>query len=154
MFRYSEREEDFRCVFHTTGLMRTKMTPDATKLITATASGYLMVIHDLDLHTLAHDLQGFKPHLYHRMQMSQSMLNQENLHSHVFNRRRNRVELISDFPPENKAEMIASLEVRRRPFLGLTYFFINYSLSWMFIYLCGIPRHSTILPHCHINLWK
>ena len=32
-------------------------------------------------------------------------------HNHVFTRKRNRVELISDFPDGDDAEMIASLEV-------------------------------------------
>ena len=72
-----------------------------------------MVVHDLDLMTLSHDLQGFKPNMYRLMQVSRTPLRQGYAYNHLFARKRNRVELITDFPPGDEAEMIASLEVRR-----------------------------------------
>ena len=54
--------------------MRSKLTPDASKLVIATAGGYLMVVHNLDLETLSEDLSGFKPNFYRLMQMSGSAL--------------------------------------------------------------------------------
>ncbi len=56
--------------------MRTKLTPDASKLIVATAGGYLMVVHNLDLGMLHADLAGFKPNMYRLMQMSQQPIRQ------------------------------------------------------------------------------
>ena len=53
-----------------TGLMRMQLTPEADKLVVATASGYLMVIHDLDLLSVGKDLHGFKPNMYRLMQLS------------------------------------------------------------------------------------
>ncbi len=91
--------------------MRTKLTPDNSKLVIATAGGYLMVIHDVDLDCLSSDLHEFKPNMYRLMQMSQTPMRQGYKFNHLFSRGRNRVELISDFPSENEAEMIASLEV-------------------------------------------
>lgn len=40
--------------------MRTRLNPDASKMIICTTGGYLILIHDLDLRTLAQDLEGFK----------------------------------------------------------------------------------------------
>lgn len=98
-------------ILYTGGLLRSKLTPDGTKLIVSTISGYLMVIHDLDLSTLFSDLQGFRPNLYHITQQSRSHVSEVHRMNHVFTRSRNRVEIISDFPPENEAKMISSLEV-------------------------------------------
>ena len=33
-------------------------------------TGYLVVIHDLDLNTMCEDLAGFKPNMYRLMQLS------------------------------------------------------------------------------------
>ena len=71
-----------------------------------------MVVHNLDLSTLAHDLLGFKPNMYRLMQMSRSPIRQGYVYNHIFERKKNRVELISDFPDENEAEMITSLQVK------------------------------------------
>jgi WD repeat-containing protein 32 len=40
--------------------MRTRLNPDASKMIICTTSGYLIIIHNLDLTTMAQDLAGFK----------------------------------------------------------------------------------------------
>lgn len=55
--------------------------------------------------------QGFRPNMYRLMQMSGSPLRQGYMYNHVFEQETNRVQLISDFPRGNEAEMIASLEV-------------------------------------------
>lgn len=65
--RYSEGVAQFDMVFHMGGLMRTKLTPDCSKLIIATAHGFLMVIHNLDLEYLADDFRDFKPTMYRLM---------------------------------------------------------------------------------------
>ncbi len=45
------------------------------------------------------------------MQLNQSPLRPGYNYDHLITSTRNRVEFISDFPPENSAEMISSLEV-------------------------------------------
>jgi len=40
--------------------MRTRLNPDASKMIICTTGGYLIIIHNLDLMTMAQDLAGFK----------------------------------------------------------------------------------------------
>lgn len=109
--RYSEGDVQFKRVFHTDGLMRTKLSPDGSKLILCTTGGYLMVIHDLDLHMLSKDLQAFQPNMYRVMQLSQTPIHLGYSFNHVFTAKRNRVELISDFPVGNQAEVISSLQV-------------------------------------------
>lgn len=47
-------------VFHTNGLMRTRLSPDASKMLISTTSGYLIIIHNLRLKTLSQDLAGFR----------------------------------------------------------------------------------------------
>ena len=78
------------------------------------------MIHDLDLNTMCEDLAGFKPNMYRLMQLSGKVVNwwQELLHNsffqalelainytQLFHAKRNRVEIISDFPDGNDAEV-------------------------------------------------
>ena len=57
---YTEDSVRYKRLLHTSGLMRSKLTSDCSKLVIATTGGYLMVIHDLDLATLPQDLEGFR----------------------------------------------------------------------------------------------
>lgn len=47
-------------VCHINGLMRIKLLPDSSKLIVCTTSGFILLINNLELQTLAADIQGFK----------------------------------------------------------------------------------------------
>lgn len=47
-------------VFHMTGLMRCRLSPDDTKLVISTTGGYIMIVHHLDLGNLHRDLCGFR----------------------------------------------------------------------------------------------
>lgn len=98
-------------VFHTNGLMRMRLTPDSSKMILCTAGGYIMVIHNLDFSTLNKDLAGFKPNMYRLMQISRSPITIATSFSHLFTSKRNRIELISDWPDGNEAEVISALQV-------------------------------------------
>lgn len=40
--------------------MRCRLSHDSSKLVICTTGGYLIIIHDLDLQTLARDLAGFR----------------------------------------------------------------------------------------------
>ena len=98
-------------IFHTNGLMRMRLTPDNSKMILCTAGGYLMIIHNLDFASLSQDLSGFKPNMYRLMQISQTPISIATSFSHLFASKRNRVELISDWPDGNEAEVISALQV-------------------------------------------
>lgn len=47
-------------LFQTRNLMRTALSADQSKLVMSTSSGYIMVVHDFDINTIADDLNGFK----------------------------------------------------------------------------------------------
>lgn len=47
-------------VFKMNGLMRTKLTPDGSKMVICTTSGYIIIIHDLNLETLSNDVKSFR----------------------------------------------------------------------------------------------
>lgn len=49
----------FNKVFAMKGLMRTKLTPDGSKLIISTTCGYMIIIHDVNLMMLYNDMKGF-----------------------------------------------------------------------------------------------
>jgi WD repeat-containing protein 32 len=50
-------------VFLMNGLMRTKLSPDGSKMVISTTSGYMIIVHDLNLATLANDFRSFKVNL-------------------------------------------------------------------------------------------
>ncbi|KAF4521056.1 hypothetical protein B566_EDAN008128 [Ephemera danica] len=111
----SSTEEGFvyNRVFKTTGLMRTRLTPDSSKMLISTLNGYIIVIHDLDLSTLAHDLDEFNPNVYRIMQLSNITRPEITRFNHLFSstRKTNRLEFIDDFPLEDEAEIISSLQM-------------------------------------------
>ncbi|XP_012143916.1 DDB1- and CUL4-associated factor 10 homolog isoform X2 [Megachile rotundata] len=100
-------------VFHTNGLMRTRLSPDASKMLISTTSGYLIIIHNLKLSTLTQDLAGFRPNMYRLMQSSQTTIPNVASFTHLFSHSRthNRVEFLTDFPAGDDAEIISSLQV-------------------------------------------
>uniref|UniRef100_L7MAA8 Putative wd repeat domain 32 n=1 Tax=Rhipicephalus pulchellus TaxID=72859 RepID=L7MAA8_RHIPC len=110
--KFSENGTEFQRIFYTNGLMRMRLTPDNKKMVICTTGGYLVVIHDLNLHTLAYDLRGFKlPKMYRWRASEKAAYHIGDCSGHHFTARRNRVELICDFPSENDAEIISSLQV-------------------------------------------
>lgn len=59
--RYTDNGEvPHKVLFQTRNLMRTALSADQTKLVMSTSSGYIMVVHDFDIDTIADDLNGFK----------------------------------------------------------------------------------------------
>lgn len=42
------------------GLMRSKITPDCSKLVVATTNGYIIIIHELNLTAMASDMKTFR----------------------------------------------------------------------------------------------
>lgn len=93
-------------------LLRMRLTHDNQKMILCTSEGYLMIVHDLDLAHLEYDLKGFQSDLYRLMQKGHSSgFDFGSWLNRLFTAKRNRVELISDFPSENEAHSITSLDV-------------------------------------------
>ncbi|CAG0888513.1 unnamed protein product, partial [Darwinula stevensoni] len=118
---YSEDGLAHERVFKMSHLMRMRLNPDASKMILCTKGGYMMVIHNLSLPHMATDLVGFKPNLYRVMQLTgQSWIPMASAYSHLFNAKRNRVEIISDFPHRDDAEVISSLQVHPQGWCVLT----------------------------------
>lgn len=93
--------------------MRTRLSPNANKMVICTTGGYLIIIHDLNLKTLAKDLLGFKPNMYRLMQLSAQTIPVANAFSHLFSPKRttNRIEFITDFPPGDEAEVVSALQI-------------------------------------------
>ena len=118
--KYQETEEEYKRVFYTNGLMRMRMTAGCDKMVISTMNGYLVVIHDLDLGTLGQDLAGFKPNVYRLMQISGKPIEMAVNYTHLFHAKRNRVELISDFPEGNHAEVLSSLKLHPQGWVAVT----------------------------------
>lgn len=97
--RYTDTETKGTKVFTYKLLMRSKLSPDSSKLVVSTQNGYIIVIHDLDLLTLADDLKNFPPY------------GSPSSFPFQRNQRRNRVELIREWPSGDNASDIASLQV-------------------------------------------
>lgn len=119
---YTETGFVYTRVFHTNGLMRTRLNPDATKMVICTTSGYLMIVHDLDLTTLQQDLAGFKPNMYRLMQISQTTIPVAATYTHLFSKSRkvNRVEIVADFPKGDDAEVVSSLQIHPQGWCALS----------------------------------
>jgi len=97
---------------HVDGLMRSRVTHDGTKLIISTTDGYLLAIHNLDLNNLARDFFGFVPSYFHMLRRGDETAKPtEDFFSDLFTARRNRVEIIDDFPMDDEPNMVPSLEV-------------------------------------------
>lgn len=50
----------FNKVLRLSGLVRTKLTPDGSKMVICTTGGYMLIIHDLHLMTLYNDMKSFR----------------------------------------------------------------------------------------------
>ena len=108
-FTSYSKEEECKRVFYIEGLMRCKLTPDDSKLVISTSRGYLLIVHNLDLAHLDVDMEVFKSlETNNRWDPLTSVV--ANFNS-LFERQKNRLEIINDFPEDDKAEIIASLEV-------------------------------------------
>ena len=100
-----------------------------------------MVIHDLDLISMCDDLAGFKPNMYRLMQLSGKVasllyffcvcvfaeihpfcqaLELAINYTQLFHAKRNRVEIISDFPDGNDAEVLSSLRLHPQGWVALS----------------------------------
>ncbi|KYN44990.1 DDB1- and CUL4-associated factor 10 like protein [Trachymyrmex septentrionalis] len=119
---FTENSFVYNRVFHTNGLMRTRLTPDTSKMLICTTSGYLIIIHNLKLSTLSQDLAGFKPNMYRLMQLSQTTIPVAASYTHLFahTRTHNRVEFLTDFPIGDDAEVISSLQIHPQGWCALS----------------------------------
>lgn len=108
-------------LLHLSCIMRMRMTNNAKKMILCTSEGYMMVIHDLNLETIQEDLKPFQSDLYRLMQKGHSCgFDFGSWCNHLFSAKQNRVEIISDFPEEDDAHSITSLDVHPHSWSILT----------------------------------
>ncbi|XP_029711761.1 DDB1- and CUL4-associated factor 10 homolog [Aedes albopictus] len=119
---YTEQGFVYQKVFHTPGLMRCRLAPDENRLVICTTGGYLIIIHNLNLASLAKDLRGFRPNLYRLMQLRHQFIPNAARYDQAFSRKQkyNRVELVSDFPEGNDAEVISSLQIHPQGWCALS----------------------------------
>ena len=93
-------------------LMRMRLSPDLTKMIVCTGDGFLVIIHDLNLDTMEADLRGFQIELYYMMQDGYHYgYDFGSWFNHLFTAKRNRIEIISDFPPDQDVKSLTSIDV-------------------------------------------
>ncbi|XP_065351637.1 DDB1- and CUL4-associated factor 10 homolog isoform X1 [Cloeon dipterum] len=106
----------------TNDLMRTKLSPDGSKLVVSTSSGYIMVVHDLNLDNFQEDLKLFKPSLYRLMQETLTIIPEAAKYTSRFKKscKNNRLELISDFPSGDESTAISSLEIHPNSWCALS----------------------------------
>ena len=119
-YQDSSSHAQYRRVFSTNGLMRMRLTAANDKMIISTMNGYLIVIHDLDMDTLSDDLAGFKPNVYRLMQISGKPIEMAVNYTHLFHAKRNRVEMISDWPEGDDAEVLSSLKLHPQGWVAVT----------------------------------
>lgn len=119
---YTEYNLVYQRVFHTSSLMRCRLSPDAKQMVMCTTGGLIVLIHDLNLNTLAQDLNGFKPNLYRLMQMSKQQIPIAAMYDHLFDssRKENRIEFVSDFPEGNDAEVVSALQIHPQGWSALS----------------------------------
>ncbi|XP_078667796.1 DDB1- and CUL4-associated factor 10-like [Branchiostoma floridae x Branchiostoma belcheri] len=120
--KYMEDGCSHERVFHTHGLMRTRLTPDGSKMVMSTAMGYLIVIHDLDLSNMADDLKFFNAANYMRwyhIEQAPSVTGQD-VDGAYFRLARNRVEIVTDFVPAENYWYITSLQVHPQGWCSLS----------------------------------
>ncbi|XP_052743980.1 DDB1- and CUL4-associated factor 10 isoform X2 [Bicyclus anynana] len=119
---YTEFNLVYQRVFHASGLMRCRLSPDAKQMVMCTTGGLLVIIHNLNLSTLSKDLHGFKPNLYRLMQRSQQVIPIAAMYDHLFDAKRteNRVEFVSDFPEGNDAEVVSALQIHPQGWCALS----------------------------------
>ncbi|KRT86651.1 WD40 domain-containing protein [Oryctes borbonicus] len=115
---YTENSVLYNKVFVMTGLMRTKLTPDGSKMIIGTTNGYMIIVHDLNLSTMSNDMKTFRPDLYRLMQVSEQTFPAGTMFNYLFATSRNRLEFIDDFP--NEAEVISSVQIHPMGWCALT----------------------------------
>ncbi|KAK7793792.1 hypothetical protein R5R35_013047 [Gryllus longicercus] len=110
----------YKLVFRADGLVRTRLTPDASKMIICTMGGYLMIVHNLNFQTLAEDLHKFNPSTYRLMRQStrKSAINFRNLFSPIH--KYNRVEFVCDFPRGDDSVIVSSLEIHPQGWCALS----------------------------------
>ena len=100
--------------------MRMRLTPTWDKMVVSTMNGYIMVVHDLCLDTMAEDLQNFKPNMYRLMQLSGQAKSVAVQYTPLFHAMRNRVEFICDFADDDEAEIISSLQLHPQGWVAVS----------------------------------
>ena len=107
-------------VFYMNALMRMRLTPAGDKMVISTMNGLIVVIHDLDLTTIEEDFKGFKPNMYRLLQLSGKKITDQTQYTRLFKAKRNLIEFLTDFPDEDDAEMISSLQIHPQGWVAVS----------------------------------
>ncbi|XP_077992638.1 DDB1- and CUL4-associated factor 10-like [Glandiceps talaboti] len=112
--RYHENSYQYKRLFHMDGLMRSRLTPDSGKMIVSNTAGFIVIVHDLDLSTLDLDLRGFDPVEYYQLlvqKKSEQLADYCSEYADYFTARKNRVEIVTEFPDGIQVFCISSLQI-------------------------------------------
>ncbi|KAK7863783.1 hypothetical protein R5R35_005400 [Gryllus longicercus] len=107
-----QSEEFCKKIFQSYMLLRLRLNPEESKMIISTARGYLMIVHELDLCTLAQDLDQFELEMFGFAYLHEtSTLRHKGSRFLSPNRRRNRLEIVADFPGADGSNVVSALEI-------------------------------------------
>nr|XP_002737209.1 PREDICTED: DDB1- and CUL4-associated factor 10-like [Saccoglossus kowalevskii] len=124
--RYQEKNIcQSKKLFHMDGLMRSRLTPDSSKLIISNSAGFIVIVHDLDLSTLDRDLHGVDPIEYYQLWVDSKNKELEDYYreySRYFGARKNRVEIVTEFPLQSQVFNISSLQIHPYGWCALSRF--------------------------------
>ncbi|KAK7794396.1 hypothetical protein R5R35_011675 [Gryllus longicercus] len=124
-----------------------RLNPDASKMIIWTTRGYLIIVHDLDLNTVAADFDGFDPGIgpvWDLEDFSQSAsLPRENVFSR--SRKRNRAEAVLDFPHLDVFQTVSALEIHPQ---GCSALSLCTNVLKMMEWVCVHDIRDKQLPAC------
>ncbi|KAK7863787.1 hypothetical protein R5R35_005403 [Gryllus longicercus] len=111
---FAQKNELCRKISWSYVLTRLRLSPDESKMIISTGRGFIMIVHDLDLNTL--DLDDFELDLFGLTFLDQADISRFLNWNHFLSprRRRNRVEIVADYPDVRGINVISSLEIHPR----------------------------------------
>lgn len=119
---YAENRLLYSRIFNAPDLMRCRLSPDSSQMVMCTTGGLIIIVHNLDLPSLKRDLSGFKPNIFRLMQTAHQNFPVAKDYIGLFHkdRSKNRLEFISDFPNENDAAVVSSLQVHPQGWTALS----------------------------------
>ncbi|GLH06760.1 DDB1- and CUL4-associated factor 10 homolog [Gryllus bimaculatus] len=124
-----------------------RLNPDASKMIISSTGGYLIIVHDLDLNTVAADLAGFYPGIGPVWDLEEfppsASLPRENVFSR--SRKRNRAEAVLDFPHLDVFHNVSALEIHPQ---GCSALSLCMSIEKKMEWVCVHDIRDKELPAC------
>ncbi|XP_058127487.1 uncharacterized protein LOC131269175 [Anopheles coustani] len=120
----------YRRLLHVPGMLRCRLSPDDNRLVVATTNGFMMLINNLNLTTLAEDTAGFNPSLYRLMQLNSEMIPAALPYYSVFSHTRNNMALIVDFHKKDEVDVINGLTIHPKGWCALSRYVTFDNKEW------------------------